>query len=754
MRIQLGTLLIVVLCVVANLQQSVNGAKNVKQAKQSIADTPFLQDSSIIATYNGEPIANWPQLPLTKASQILQVESTLVGDLYLILSNSSLSFLSPGLNVTATDIPVTYGSRVKAISAGTFLVATPTSLSFCNFSPSLSLSLSLSSPVCKVLTESASFGIVRAIDVAFNTYWIGSDKGLFTMDPSTLSLSQVSFVTDPISSLSHSFDNGQLAAGSAIKLYMFNGTGWRYDWVGYIIDGPITSLSYDNFNTLWIGNEWSINQRYENGSFNRISGPTGLPYGNITYLNFQSSTNSMWVGTLKGAMRYNAGQWKYYFGPRWIWGEAVLSIASAVSTYSTIVIVDGGVSNITFEYWTLSAKAAYYQNMVQSPSHLRSGLAGQCSFPNFGISEGCTQTPSDNDGLWTSMYLASQSYRYAVTKEEEARENAWTSFEAMEMLSKVTGQIGLPARSFQKDSGPLNGDWWLNSTVFPGMMWKGNTSSDELVGHFFVYPLFHDLVCQTDEERERPMELLYNITNYIVENDFYLLQDGIPTRWGVWNPTVINGNYYWGDGRGLNSLQILAWIANAYVYTGDEKFMTAFNYLVDEADYGTNLINTKVTIPNDLNYSDDELMFLAYYTFFYAGGNKFLKEQFEVSLNRTWTISKPVKSSLWNTIYGAYNDEADFNINDIIECLQNWPLSQIDWPASNSQRLDYTLNLEANIMGGTSDSLSLLPWDERSFFVWNGDPFRLDEGSGFTEAIPTGWLLPYWMARYHGFISE
>lgn len=46
-------------------------------------------------------------------------------------------------------------------------------------------------------------------------------------------------------------------------------------------------------------------------------------------------------------------------------------------------------------------------------------------------------------------------------------------------------------------------------------------------------------------------------------------------------------------------------------------------------------------------------MFLAYFTFFYAGGNKFLKEQFEVSFNRTWTISRVSLTLLifYNTKY-------------------------------------------------------------------------------------------------------
>lgn len=716
----------------------------VRGAVRSIPDVPFLQDTSFISTYSDEKVATFGQLPISSSEQIIQVENLLVDDSYLLLTNQSL-YAFQNNSVVKISQQVAQDSRVKVISPNKFLVATPTEFTECEYS-------SFSAPQC-IKAIPISVGPVRDLDFAFGMAWIGSDKGLFYFDFNTQNLTQVTYVVDPITAISHS--SNLLAVGSAMRLYLFNGTAWRYEWVGYIIDDTITSLAFDANNTLWIGNAWSINLMYSNGSFDRICGPSGLPFNNVTSLSFQSSLNAMWAGTTQGAMRYSNGSWKYYFGARWIWGSKVASIASSPSTYSTIVVVDGGVSNITFEYWTLASKAEFYQNMVQSPSHLRMGLAGQCPLSTFGVAEGCVQTPDDNDGLWTSMYLASQAYRYAVTKSPDAKADAWASFEAMERLNNVSGVPGLPARSFAPDSGtPLKGDWWLNSTTTPGMMWKGNTSSDELVGHFFVYPLFHDLVCETDEERERPLQLIYNITNYIVENNFYLIENGKPTSWGVWNPAEINDMWTWGDERGPNSLQILAWLANAYLYTGEEKFMDAFNDLVNNYGYGNNMVNTKITIPNDINYSDDELIFLSYYTFFYAGGNKFLSEQFDVSLNRAWRIARPIKSSLWNTIYGAYNQEADFDLENVIWTLQNWPLSQIDWPVNNIQRLDYILNLETHIMGGEMESLNLLPWDERSMFVWNGDPFNLQEGSGFTEHIPSSWLLPYWMARYHGFITD
>jgi hypothetical protein len=38
------------------------------------------------------------------------------------------------------------------------------------------------------------------------------------------------------------------------------------------------------------------------------------------------------------------------------------------------------------------------------------------------------------------------------------------------------------------------------------------------------------------------------------------------------------------------------------------------------------------------SYSDDELLFLTYYTFFYSGGYMFVPEEFDASLEITWNI--------------------------------------------------------------------------------------------------------------------
>jgi hypothetical protein len=48
-----------------------------------------------------------------------------------------------------------------------------------------------------------------------------------------------------------------------------------------------------------------------------------------------------------------------------------------------------------------------------------------------GVTEGARQEISDNDGLWTALYLTSQSFRYAAARSVEAREQAWRSMRAL-----------------------------------------------------------------------------------------------------------------------------------------------------------------------------------------------------------------------------------------------------------------------------------------------------------------------------------
>ena len=76
---------------------------------------------------------------------------------------------------------------------------------------------------------------------------------------------------------------------------------------------------------------------------------------------------------------------------------------------------------------------------------------------------------------------------------------------------QVTGVPGLMARSVLKENSTIPDGVWHNSSTCPGWIWKGDTSSDEVVGHMFAYPIVYDLVADGEEEKQMVEDLVDDI---------------------------------------------------------------------------------------------------------------------------------------------------------------------------------------------------------------------------------------------------
>ena len=156
--------------------------------------------------------------------------------------------------------------------------------------------------------------------------------------------------------------------------------------------------------------------------------------------------------------------------------------------------------------------------------------------------------------------------RYAVTKDPQAKANAKKTFAGLRMLFNVTGVKGYPARSFQyvpNNATPTNGNQWQRSPTMPGYWFWGETSSDEITGHMSAYPIYYDLVCETEEEKKEALEVITALVSNIVDHNLDIIgPSGKPTEWGRWSIHTINGNPFYYDGRGLNALEILMILNN------------------------------------------------------------------------------------------------------------------------------------------------------------------------------------------------
>lgn len=185
-------------------------------------------------------------------------------------------------------------------------------------------------------------------------------------------------------------------------------------------------------------------------------------------------------------------------------------------------------------------------------------------------------------------------------------------------------------------------------------------------------------------------------------------------RWGIWAPSYVNGLRSWSDQRGLNAMQMLSFLNAAYVVTGNATFMDAIVTLSNNTNqYQRNQLNLKIEAPCDDNFSDDELAFLPYYTYFQANASA---TPALAALVRSYNFARPQRSSLWAAIYMASTGVADdLAVRDVVWNLQTWPLEWVNWEANNSQRIDIQVNPEVNrdLKHGTM-SVRVLPCNERN----------------------------------------
>lgn len=497
---------------------------------------------------------------------------------------------------------------------------------------------------------------------------------------------------------------------------------------------------------------------------------TKLPDTEITTI--QEIDGQLWFGSLQGAFKLNDnGNYSYYSGERWLPGNRVKSIQKGPDQ-SVLVLTNRGVGQIFSEKMTLEEKALFYEKQVRE-KNIRYGF--NCSSVRLSNGYASAQTgaqPSDN--LWTAMYLASQLYRYKVTGSQEAKENAYESFEAMERLFTVTGIQGLFARSIERDlkvDTVRNAGWeekelasgspqsmWYPARDHANWTWRSTASSDQTVGQIFALTTILELA---DDQawKSRALKCLDDLMGYIVKNDFYLIdKDGHPTLWGKWNPDYVNQFPENVGDRKLYSSNIIAFLQTAWHFTGKEIYKQKAIELMDKEGYLTNLVRPfsqigpsgtdklSQILSQEWNHSDDEMYFLAYSGLFNYAISPALKTKYVDAIRNHWEAERPEGDALWNFIYASTGAKS-FDLERSVQFLQSYPLDLRNWSIQNSNRKDIEL-LPANFRGQTTPEL--LPLGELPLFRHNGEIFKLDSNGDGRSLISAGdvWLLPYWFGRY------
>jgi hypothetical protein len=360
------------------------------------------------------------------------------------------------------------------------------------------------------------------------------------------------------------------------------------------------------------------------------------------------------------------------------------------------------------------------------------------------------------------MYLAAEAFRYAVTGSQDALANCKESLLAMERLYTVNPVEGFPSRSFERSGyiGQLDDpDRWQHASD-PEWDWKATTSSDEAIGHVFVFGVLAELV-NDPWIKAKSIALLESLMDHILRNNLYLIDfDGKPTLWGKWHPDYVNGFPIEVGDRKLNSSNIIAMLQTAFHFTGKQAYKDKAYELMEKHGYLENLMRPMSVIgeagsgsddwskmlSDAWNHSDDEMYFLGYWGLYRYAFTQELKEKYKTAILDHWEAERPEKEALWNIFTGMVQPE-NFDLKESIWFLERHPIDLISWDTQNSHRKDVVM-LPPNFR--RQSTATVLSPSETRIARHNANRFTLDGGNKGLTAYSAGdiWLLPYWLGRY------
>jgi len=474
---------------------------------------------------------------------------------------------------------------------------------------------------------------------------------------------------------------------------------------------------------------------------------------------------ALWFTSDEGAYVRESDRFRYFAWKRWLDNNKLKDIAYD-SKGNVFLLSETGLNEIRYLEQTLAQKAAMIQKNLEK-YHMRHGWSVAAHLTDRNDPTTISLRDNDNDGLWTSIYLGSQVFRYAVTGEEIARRNVWESFEAFERNLTVHDIPGFSARTFER-KGYAGSDIkaWRDSPE-EDWVWKGTTSTDEVVGYIFVAALMDKYICKTPEEKKRVADYIDSMLTHILKHDYYMVDyDGKPTLWARWNQEYVNSFAKTQFDRKLNSVLITAMLQLGYKLTGKEIYKTEMHRIWKDWGFAENMMislyNVKfttgfahqgITMGQDWNHSDDEMAFLTYWVLVDTALDKESLDKYKWIVKDHWEIERPERNALWNIIPYALSGVID--LESTIWWLREHNLDRNGYRMKNSHRKDIELMpLDIHTNFREQITKELLTQGEIRTMRHNANGFSLDGGHDGGEIL-TGeeFLLPYWMSRYYGVLK-
>ncbi|RRB07589.1 ligand-binding sensor domain-containing protein [Larkinella rosea] len=536
----------------------------------------------------------------------------------------------------------------------------------------------------------------------------------------------------------------------------------------HLVSAYVKGIALDAEQKLWVGGLGGVTVLHQRKKEKTFRPENGIPSNFVTCVK-QSPDSSMWIGSEVGLVRYRPdGSHSLRFSRRWLLDDHVNDIAFDAGGNAWIA-TPRGVSAIKKRKMTLAQKHDYFYDVLMK-RHIRAPwIAGQCKLTTPGDTATFQPEDDDNDGEYTGNYLAMECFRYAATKNPDAKEKAAKAFRFLKLLQEVTDTDGFFARTIvpanwttvhdgnRTFSEREKADELVKEPRFKPVevrwrkskdgqwLWKGDTSSDELCGHMIGYYLYYELVADA-AEKIVVRQHIARIVDYLMKHNYNLVDvDGKPTRWAVWSPEQLNHDPEWMPDRSQNSMEMLAFLKLAYHVTGAGKYEKEYRRLIDREHYLDNMTQIARQNPAWFIYFDVMLQAYVYPILIRCEKDPKLVAFYEKHMDGWMERRRNDQNPLVNFFY-CYARNRKTDLAASVDFLVDTPLDLVNWTVDHTKREDVRISRDPVL-----DELQvneLPPASIRTVVRWDKNPWAAINGDPGIEREPVFWLLPYWMGRY------
>ncbi len=552
-----------------------------------------------------------------------------------------------------------------------------------------------------------------------------------------------------------------------------------------------------------------------------------LPSQKSSYTCFAKTDRALWMGADNGLTRYepdaeySADKVMLFSAERHLADNRVISVyAPDKKEESVWVLTETAVSHIRLCRITAEEKA----RRLTEETHKyidRHGLVTQRYLtkdrdPDSRLPYG----HSDNSGAFTAAFAMGELFKYAYYREKhgkehplsvEAKKSAVRATEACQLLMHISCRDnGFVARTFLTPDEPVPDDGLFyrvgdgkavclpttdskkhryNGRVIPavycvpkrlahlyedeghtieGIVYKGDTSSDEITPHYMLMYFAHLILGEEDPELDEIIKTsAKNTLRHIIGNGNRLMECfGKPTSWGRWDKKHFRFGIGWADAP-LKTAELLMYHKVVMAITGEKgEWEESYNRLINENNYAeiSTLHEKRLkalsaichrTPAEGMMYGDHIVAVGAFWLLITLEENEELRETYRKGL-RTWngTIRRehnPIYDFMF--MLSCPDDEIDTGL--LCDWFRRQNVSNLAASVNVTNRDDVKC---IRLLGGNKETSKLLMPDERPITKYDRNPYDyLDEDvSNGTRMIESCYVYTtaYWLGKYYGLIED